>query len=114
MRLCPEDFFRIASGYEEEKEGGARCERCFRLRLARTAREAEANGFDYFGTTLTVSPLKDADLINAIGFELEKEYGVKYLPSDFKKRGGYLRSIELSKEHTLYRQDYCGCKFSKR
>ena len=109
----PEDFEKIAKGYESEREGGARCERCFRLRLARTAQEAKARGFDYFGTTLTVSPLKNAKLINEIGLELEKEYGVRYLPSDFKKRGGYLRSIELSKEHGLYRQNYCGCKFSK-
>ena len=109
----PEDFLSIASGYEGEKEGGARCERCFRLRLSRTAQEAKRGGYDYFGTTLTVSPLKNAGLINEIGFELEREYGVRYLPSDFKKRGGYLRSIELSKEHNLYRQDYCGCKFSK-
>lgn len=109
----PEDFARAAQGLEGEKEGGARCEKCFRLRLSRTAREAKAGGFDYFGTTLTVSPLKNAELINKIGFVLEKEYGVKYLPSDFKKRGGYLQSIKLSKEHALYRQNYCGCKYSK-
>ena len=110
----PEDFEGIAKGYEQEKEGCARCRRCFRLRLERTAQAAAQGGFDYFGTTLTVSPLKNAELINTIGFGLEKEYDVKYLPSDFKKRGGYLRSIELSKEHNLYRQNYCGCKYSKR
>lgn len=109
----PEDFERVVKGYEKEKEGFRRCELCFRLRLARTAQEAKARGFDYFGTTLTVSPLKNAKLINEIGLELEKKYGVRYLPSDFKKRGGYLRSIELSKEHGLYRQNYCGCKYSK-
>ena len=110
----PEDFEKIAAGYESEKEGGARCARCFRLRLEKTAQTAKQGGFDYFGTILTVSPLKNARLINEIGFALEQELGVKYLPSDFKKRGGYLRSIELSKEHGLYRQDYCGCQYSKR
>ncbi len=109
-----EEYEEIALGYEEEKEGGARCARCFRLRLERTAREAKARGYTFFATTLTLSPLKNAKLINEIGFELAKEYGVKYLPSDFKKRGGYLRSIELSKEHALYRQNYCGCQYSKR
>ncbi len=110
---APEEFSEIARGFEEEREGGARCLRCFRLRLERTAREAAARGYDYFGTTLTVSPLKNAKLINEIGFALEREYGVKYLPSDFKKRGGYLRSVELSRRHSLYRQNYCGCIFSK-
>lgn len=109
----PSDFIEAARGFEGEKEGGARCERCFRLRLRRTAQEAKRGGFDYFGTTLTVSPLKNAKLINAIGFALQEEYGVNYLPSDFKKRGGYLRSIELSRKYDLYRQDYCGCRFSK-
>ena len=107
------DFEEIARGFESEKEGGARCARCFRLRLLRTAREAKARGYDFFGTTLTVSPLKNAALINAIGFEAARECGVEYLPSDFKKRGGYLKSVELSKEHGLYRQNYCGCIFSK-
>lgn len=109
----PEDFERIACGYEEAKEGGARCMRCFRLRLERTAQEAKRGGYDYFATTLTVSPLKNAEAINQIGFALEKEYGVRYLPSDFKKRGGYLKSTELSREYGLYRQNYCGCKYSK-
>ena len=108
------DFEKIARGMEGEKEGGARCLKCFSLRLARTAQEAKAGGYDYFATTLTLSPLKNARAINEIGLELEKEYGVKYLPTDFKKRGGYLRSIELSKQHNLYRQNYCGCEYSKR
>lgn len=110
----PEDFERIARGLEGEQEGGARCKECFALRLKKTAETALLGGFDYFATTLTVSPLKNAELINRIGFSLQEELGVKYLPSDFKKRGGYLRSIELSREHGLYRQNYCGCIYSKR
>lgn len=108
-----EAFYKAVKGYEGEKEGGARCEKCFRLRLERTAKIAKEHGFDYFATTLTVSPLKNAKIINQIGFELEKQYGVTYLPSDFKKRGGYLKSTELSKTYNLYRQNYCGCIFSK-
>ncbi len=108
------DYEEIARGLEREKEGGARCEQCFRLRLGRTAAEAKARGFDYFATTLTVSPLKNARLINEIGLQLQEEYGVKYLPSDFKKRGGYLQSIRLSAQYSLYRQNYCGCIYSKR
>ncbi|MGN0805417.1 MAG: epoxyqueuosine reductase QueH, partial [Candidatus Coproplasma sp.] len=88
------------------------CERCFSLRLERTAKEAQRLGFDYFATTLTVSPLKDEQLINSIGYALEGRYSVKWLPSDFKKRNGYLRSIELSEEYSLYRQNYCGCIYS--
>lgn len=110
----PEDFEKIVRGLESEKEGGARCEKCFRLRLEKTAREAKARGFGFFATTLTVSPLKNAKLINEIGFALQDKYGVRYLPTDFKKRGGYLRSVELSRQYGLYRQNYCGCKFSKR
>ena len=110
---APEDYLFSVRGLEEEKEGGARCAVCFRLRLERTAREAKARGFDYFATTLTVSPLKNAKLINTIGFAVAEEVGVKYLPSDFKKRGGYLHSVRLSEEYGLYRQDYCGCAFSK-
>ena len=110
---APEDYLFSVRGLEEEKEGGARCAVCFRLRLVRTAREAKARGFDYFATTLTVSPLKNAKLINTIGFAVAEEVGVKYLPSDFKKRGGYLHSVRLSEEYGLYRQDYCGCAFSK-
>lgn len=108
-----EEFEEIARGYENEREGGARCERCFRLRLEKTAEAARHGGYLCFGTTLTVSPLKNAELINKIGFEIAEQYGVKYMPSDFKKRGGYLRSIELSKQYQLYRQNYCGCEFSK-
>lgn len=110
---APEDYLAAVRGLEEEKEGGARCAVCFRLRLERTAREAKARGFDYFATTLTVSPLKNAKLINTIGFAVAEEVGVRYLPSDFKKRGGYLHSVRLSEEYGLYRQDYCGCAFSK-
>ena len=110
---APEDYLAAVRGLEEEKEGGARCAVCFRLRLERTAREAKARGFDYFATTLTVSPLKNAKLINTIGFAVAEEVGVRYLPSDFKKRGGYLHSVKLSEEYGLYRQDYCGCAFSK-
>lgn len=110
---APEDYISAVRGLEEEKEGGARCAVCFRLRLERTAREAKLRGFDYFATTLTVSPLKNARLINEIGFAVAEEVGVKYLPSDFKKRGGYLHSVRLSEEYGLYRQDYCGCAFSK-
>ena len=107
-------FEEIARGYEEEPEGGARCLRCFALRLERTAAAAKEHGFDLFGTTLTVSPLKNSDAINKIGFAAAEKYGVTYLPSDFKKRGGYLRSVELSREYGLYRQNYCGCVYSKR
>lgn len=114
---CPYDpaaFDEAASGLEAEPEGGARCTRCFRLRLEETARLASVNGFDYFCTTLTVSPHKDAERINAIGRELGEKYSVAWLPSDFKKRDGYKRSIELSSQYGLYRQDYCGCKYSMR
>ena len=111
---APEDFAAVAAGYEDAPEGGARCARCFRLRLEHTAAAAKENGYDLFGTTLTLSPLKNADLINCIGFEAGERYGVEYLPSDFKKRGGYQHSLDLSREHCLYRQNYCGCAFSKR
>lgn len=114
---CPYDpaaFETAASGFESEPEGGARCTQCFRLRLEETARLASVNGFDYFCTTLTVSPHKDAERINAIGRELGEKYSVAWLPSDFKKRDGYKRSIELSSLYGLYRQSYCGCKYSIR
>ena len=107
-------FAACAAGLEEEPEGGARCERCFRLRLERTARLAKENGFEYFATTLTVSPHKDPDVINGIGAELERAYGVRFLEAEFKKRDGYRQSIELSRKYDLYRQDYCGCAFSLR
>lgn len=107
-------FESIAAGLETEPEGGARCTRCFLLRLEETAKRAAAAGFDYYCTTLTVSPHKDAERINRIGAEMGEKYGVAWLPSDFKKRGGYLRSIQLAKEYGLYRQDWCGCRFSRR
>ncbi len=105
-------FEAIAAGYEAEPEGGARCTRCFLLRLEETAKKAAAGGFDFFCTTLTVSPHKDAERINAIGAEVGAKYGVRWLPSDFKKRDGYLRSIRLAREYGLYRQDWCGCEYS--
>ena len=109
-----EEFEKAVKGLEHEPEGGARCSVCFRLRLEETARMAAEWGFDYFGTTLTVSPHKNAEAINAIGENLAAEYEVKWLPSDFKKRNGYLRSIQLSKEYGLYRQEYCGCGFPEK
>ena len=102
----------VARGYESAPEGGERCTRCFVQRLGKTAREAAAHGFDYYCTTLSVSPHKDAARLNRIGEELGKRYGVQWLPSDFKKRNGYLRSIRLAKEYGLYRQDWCGCRYS--
>lgn len=101
-----------AAGLESEPEGGARCTECFRLRLSYAAREAKRLECEYCCTTLTVSPHKDAQRINALGREICKQYGVKWLPGDFKKREGYKRSIELSKEYGLYRQEYCGCLYS--
>lgn len=109
-----DEFFDIAKGYEDCREGGERCFRCYRLRLEKTARTARDSGFDYFCTTLSISPLKNAQKINQIGYETEKKYGVAWLPSDFKKREGYKRSIELSRAFDLYRQNYCGCIYSKR
>lgn len=109
-----ERFYEAVKGYEAQREGGERCFRCYRLRLAETARAAKEAGADYFTTTLSVSPLKNAAKLNEIGEELAKVYGVKYLCSDFKKKNGYRRSVELSKEYGMYRQDYCGCIFSKQ
>ena len=106
-------FVQAARGLEGVPEGGKRCEVCFRLRLEETARQAAELGYEYFCTTLSVSPHKDAERINRIGREMGEKYGVKWLPSDFKKREGYKRSIELSREFGLYRQDYCGCLYSK-
>ena len=105
-------FYEMARGMEHLKEGGERCFRCYELRLRESAEVAKKCGFDYFGTTLSISPLKNAARLNEIGIRLSKEYGVAYLPSDFKKKNGYKRSIELSKKYGLYRQDYCGCEFS--
>lgn len=108
-----ERFFQMAKGLEHVKEGGVRCHKCYELRLRETARMAKNAEFDYFTTTLSISPLKKADKLNEIGRRLGDEYGVPYLLSDFKKKNGYKRSIELSREYGLYRQDYCGCVFSK-
>lgn len=108
-----EEYEAAVRGLEAEPEGGARCTACFRLRLEETARLAKELGYEYFCTTLSVSPHKDAERLNRIGMELAEKYGVKWLPSDFKKREGYKRSIELSREYGLYRQDYCGCLYSK-
>ena len=107
------EFLSAAKGYEDEREGGSRCEKCFILRMKKTAQLAAENGFDFFTTTLSVSPHKNAPLLNKIGEELSREYSVKFLYADFKKKEGYKRSIELSKKYELYRQDYCGCRFSK-
>ena len=109
----PSSFAEMAKGLEDCPERGARCHKCYELRMRRTAEAALKNGFDYFATTLTLSPLKDSEAINRIGLMIEEETGMKYLPSDFKKRNGYLRSIELSKEYGLYRQNFCGCIYSK-
>ena len=103
----------MAKGLEDVKEGGERCFKCYELRLRETVKIALDNGYDYFTTTLSISPHKNAQKINEIGEKLSEEYGVKYLYSDFKKREGYKRSIELSKEYNLYRQNYCGCIYSK-
>lgn len=111
---CPEAFYETVKGLEKEPEGGERCTKCFELRLYESARLAKEQGFDYFTTTLTISPLKDAERLNRIGEAAGDHYGVAFLNSDFKKKNGYRRSIELSKEHDLYRQDYCGCVFSRR
>lgn len=108
-----QDFYSAVKGLEKEKEGGSRCEKCFYLRLNKASQYAREHGYHYFTTTLTVSPLKNARLLNQIGKEIEEKTGVPFLVSDFKKKNGYLRSIELSKEYKLYRQNYCGCEFSK-
>lgn len=110
----PEKFYEMAKGLEEVKEGGIRCFACYEMRQREAAYYAKEHGFDYFTTTLSVSPHKNAQKLNEIGLWLQEEVGVAYLVSDFKKKGGYLQSIELSKKYDLYRQDYCGCEFSKR
>ena len=112
-RYEPQEFFDIAKGLEKIPEGGERCFKCYRLRMEEAASVAVKEGCDYFTTTLSISPLKNAEKINSIGEELEIVYGIKHLTSDFKKNDGYKRSIELSKEHNLYRQNYCGCIYSK-
>lgn len=108
-----DSFFSIAKGLENEPEGGERCFRCYELRLRETAVFAKNNGFDYFTTTLSISPYKNAEKLNSIGNELAEEYGIKYLFSDFKKKNGYKRSVELSEKYKLYRQDFCGCVYSE-
>ena len=109
----PQRFYEIASGLEYLPEGGARCAKCYELRLSETARIAAEGGYDFFCTTLSISPYKNAEWLNSIGTALGEKYGVRYLVSDFKKRNGYKRSCELSVTYGLYRQDYCGCEFSK-
>ena len=108
-----DSFYEITKGMEKDKEGGERCFRCYELRLEEAAIAARDKGFDYFTTTLSISPHKNSQKLNEIGKKLSEEYNIKYLYSDFKKKEGYKRSIELSKEYNLYRQDYCGCVFSK-
>ena len=109
-----EKFYAMAAGMEHLKEGGARCMKCYELRLSEAAKQAAAGGFDYFTTTLSISPMKNAQKLNEIGVRVGKEHGVEYLVSDFKKKNGYKRSVELSKEYGLYRQDYCGCEYSRQ
>lgn len=110
----PQDFYQAVRGHEKDREGGERCFICYELRLREAARLAKEGGYDYFTTTLSISPLKNAAKLNEIGEQLSKEYGIPYLYSDFKKKNGYKRSIELSAEYHLYRQNYCGCVFSKQ
>ena len=112
-KYTPNDFYSTLKGMEKEPEGGKRCESCFRLRLTYTAQLAKEKSFDYFTTTLSISPMKNAALLNELGTKIGEKYGIKYLQSDFKKRNGYKRSVELSREYKLYRQDYCGCVYSK-
>ena len=107
-----DNYFAFVKGLEKEPEGGARCTKCFELRLAHTAKLAKEEGIGLLATTLTVSPHKNAPLINALGEEIAKQHGIFWLPSDFKKKNGYFRSVELSKQYDLYRQNYCGCVFS--
>ena len=106
-------YNEVARGLEQEPERGARCTRCFELRLGETAKRAAALGMDYFATTLTISPMKDVELLNSIGARLGQEHGVSYLATEFRKKNGYLRSTQISKEYGMYRQDYCGCVYSK-
>ena len=107
-------FFCAVKGMENIPEGGRRCEECFSLRLSKAANAAKLGGFDYFTSTLTISPLKDEQAINRIGMKIGEDMGVKWLPSDFKKKGGYQESVRLSEKYGLYRQDYCGCVYSLR
>lgn len=109
-----EEYYNAVKGLEAEKEGGSRCYKCYTLRLEKTAKLAEKQGFDFFTTTLSISPYKNSEWLNEIGFNLEQKYNIKYLPADFKKRGGYLKSTQISNAYGIYRQDYCGCEFSKK
>lgn len=113
-RYDTEKFYEMAKGMEHLKEGQERCFACYELRLREACEYAKDNGFDFFTTTLSISPLKNADKLNEIGAALEREYGISYLYSDFKKQNGYKRSTEISKEYEMYRQYYCGCVFSKK
>ena len=108
-----EDFFEKVKGLENVREGGERCYKCYRLRMEETSKKAREEGYDYFTTALSISPMKNSAWINEIGENLSKEYGIKYLYGDFKKKGRYVESIKISKDYNLYRQDYCGCIFSK-
>ena len=112
-KYLPEDFYNAVKGLEQLPEGGARCVKCFELRLEESAKRAFEGGFDYFTTTLSISPLKNSAVLNTIGKKMSEKYGINYLYSDFKKKNGYKRSVELSRDHGLYRQNYCGCSFSK-
>ncbi len=108
-----DEFLSVSSGLEKEPEGGERCYECYKLRLFKTAEYAKKEGYNYFTTTLSISPYKNAEWLNALGKEAEEKFRINYLYADFKKKNGYKRSIELSKIYNLYRQDYCGCAFSK-
>ena len=113
-RYDPQEFYDIAKGKEDLDEGGSRCYECYRLRLSQTAKIAKEQDFDFFCTTLSISPYKNAEWLNSLGAELAAAHGVEYLFSDFKKKNGYKRSCELSALYSLYRQDYCGCEFSRK
>lgn len=113
-RYEPQRYYDLIKGHERDSEGGDRCSICYRMRLEEAARTAQQGGYEFFTTTLTISPHKDANKLNEIGQEMASKYGLLFLPSDFKKRNGFKRSIELSNEYGLYRQDYCGCVFSQR
>ena len=113
-RYNQEEFFSIAKGLEDIPEGGERCFKCYRLRMEEAAKYAKENDFDYFTTTLSISPHKNSNKLNEIGEDLSNKYQINYLYADFKKKNGYKRSIELSREYNLYRQDFCGCIYSKR
>lgn len=110
----PQKYYELIKGHEKDSEGGDRCAICYRMRLEEAAKVAREGGYEFYTTTLTISPHKNADKLNEIGQELASIYGVLFLPSDFKKRNGFKRSVELSDEYGLYRQDYCGCIFSKK